>query len=80
MDQKFDLPQGMNMQEAMKMASSPAGQRLLKLLQQENGAELQQAMSSAAAGDYRNVKTALSQAMASPEVQALLRSLGGSHE
>ena len=66
-----------SMQEAMRLAQSDAGQQLLKLLQQQNGTQLQQAMDQAAQGDYDQVKKTMASLLASPEVKALLNKMGG---
>lgn len=65
--------------EAMRMAQSPAGQQLLRLLQQGNSQALQQAMQSAASGDYESAKNALSAVLNDPQAQKLLKQMGGSH-
>lgn len=64
------------MQEAMKIASTPAGQQLLKLLRQNGGQELQQAMEKAAAGDYDQAKQAINALLSDPEAKKLLQQLG----
>ncbi len=64
------------MQEALRLAKSPAGQQLLAILQQSGGAQLQQAMTQAAAGDYEAAKQALSGLMNRPEARQLLEQLG----
>lgn len=46
--------QNFSMEEAMKMANSPAAQQLIAILQQTNGAQLQKAAELAAAGDMKN--------------------------
>ena len=66
-------------QEAMRMANSPAGQQLLQLLQHKNGPGLQNAMQSAAAGDYDAVRKALTQIMKDPQARKLLEQMGGTH-
>ena len=43
-----------SMEEAMKMANSPAAQQLIAMLQQTNSAQLQKAMDLASAGDMKN--------------------------
>lgn len=43
--------QNFSMEEAMKMANSPAAQQLIALLRQTNGSQLQKAMDLASAGD-----------------------------
>lgn len=65
-----------NMVEIMKMAQSPAGQQLLCLLQQKGGAELQQAMTKASAGDYEQAKQMLSSLLQDPDAKKLMDTLG----
>lgn len=67
------------MQEALRLAKTPAGQQLLQLLQQNNATQLQKAMSSAAAGDYAQAKQTLSALLDTPEAKKLLNQLGGNH-
>lgn len=74
MEQKFD---DFSIQEAMRMAKSPAGQRLMELLRGSDAPELRQAMDQASAGDYAQAKQTLSGLLASPEVQALLKQMRG---
>lgn len=69
--------QDFSMQEAMRLASSPAGRQLLALLRQSDSAQLNQAMSQAAAGDYSEVQKTMSSMLSSPEAQALLKQLRG---
>ena len=77
MDKTPEFPQGISMQEAMRLAATPAGQQLIRLLQQQGGANFNSAMADAARGNYDDAKKALASAMASPEIQALLKQLGG---
>lgn len=77
MDQKMELPQGFSIQEAMRLAGTPAGQQLIRLLRQQNGTDLNAAMANAAKGNYDDARQALSSVLASPEIQALLKQLGG---
>lgn len=69
-----------SMQQAMRMAASPAGQQLLALLKRMDSAALQQAAAQVSAGDMEKAKAALQQFMASPQAQQLLKELGGNHE
>ena len=69
--------QNFSMQEAMRLANSDAGQRLLAILKQSDGDQLRKAMDQAAAGNYEGMQSALSSVLASQEVQALLKELGG---
>ncbi len=71
--------QNFSMQEALRLANSDAGQRLLALLKQNNGPNMQQAMQHAATGDYAKAREALSSALASDEVRRLLKELEGSN-
>lgn len=68
---------GIPIQEAMKLAQSPAGQQLIGLLQQTGGNDLQSAMEKAAAGDYSQAKQAIQALMQNPEAQKLLKQMGG---
>ena len=69
--------QNFSMQEALRLANSDAGQRLLALLKRSDSAGLQQAMDQAAAGDYASIQKTLTPLLQSPEVQALLKELEG---
>lgn len=64
-----------DMSEILRLAQSPAGQKLLSLLQQSGGAQLQNAISSASNGDYTQAKQTLSSLLADPEAQKLLKQL-----
>lgn len=78
MDKNADIPKNFSMQDAVRLAGTPAGQQLIKLLQQQGNVDFQAAMSSAAQGNYDQAKQALSSLMNSPEIMALLQQLGGS--
>lgn len=64
-------------QDAAKLANTPAGRQLLTLLQQSDTSTLQDAMEQAKAGNFEQAQKVLSPLLASPEVQKLLRELGG---
>lgn len=66
-----------SMQEALRMAQSDTGKALMRQLQKQNGAALDQAMAQAAAGNYDEVKKTVDKLLANPEVQALLEQLKG---
>ncbi len=68
--------QNFSMQEAMRLAKSPAGQQLLALLQQKDSPALQAAMDQAATGNYAQAKDTLSALMASPDIKKLLAQMG----
>ena len=65
--------------QAKELARSESGQQLLRMLQNQNGQELNQAMKQASAGDYAAAKAILTKLMQDPQAQALLKQLGGCH-
>ena len=68
--------QDFSMEEALRLAKSPAGQQLLALLKQSDPQTLQQAVQQANSGNYTQAKASLQEILASPEAQALLQQLG----
>lgn len=66
-----------DMSKLIQLAQSPAGKQLISKLQQSGGQELQSAMTKASAGDYGDAKQALSELLKDPELQVLLKQLGG---
>ena len=73
MDQQGNL----SMQDAMRLASTPAGQQLIAMLRRQNSADLEKAMEKASSGDYSGAKSALSALLSDPNVIQLLKSLEG---
>ena len=69
--------QNFSMQEAMRLANSDAGKQLLAILKESDSTMMQQAMEDASAGNYENMQKTLSSLLSSPQVQALLKELGG---
>ncbi len=65
-----------SMQDAMHLAQSDEAKELLALLRKKNPKQLQQAMDQASSGDYAQVKQTLSDLLASPQVQELLKRMG----
>lgn len=66
-----------DMSELIRLAQTPAGQQLIALLQKQGGSQLQQAIASAAGGDYSRAKGILSELLSVPEAQSLLKELEG---
>lgn len=64
------------MQEAMRLAGTPAGRQLIQHLQTANSEAMQQAMASAAGGDLEAAKKLLSQLLSSEEAKKLMQQLG----
>lgn len=65
-----------SMQEALRLAKSPAGQQLLAMLRQTEGDRLRVAMEQAAAGNYTQAKATMNQLLSSEDAQKLLKQLG----
>lgn len=62
-------------QDAMRMANSPAGQQLIRHLRQTGGEDLNHALNQASAGDYTKAMQLLSQMAKSPDLQKYLKQL-----
>lgn len=71
--------QDFSVKEAQWLAQTPEGQRLIALLQQQDNATLQKAMTAASAGNYKAAGELLQSVLSSPEVKALMGQLGGKH-
>lgn len=67
------------MQEAMRIAKSPEGQKLIRLLKQSSPDKLQQVLSSAASGDLAGARGTLNTLLSNPEAQAILNRMGGNN-
>lgn len=67
--------QNYSKEQLMAMAQSDAGKKLLALLQQNNSAQLQEAMNQAAAGNYAQVKDTLSSVLNNEQAQKLLKEM-----
>jgi len=65
--------------EAMRLAGTPAGKQLINLLQRQNSTQLQQAMSSASAGNYQQARNILEGLMQAPDVRNLLSQMEAQH-
>ncbi|MBR4290263.1 MAG: hypothetical protein IKT52_06460 [Oscillospiraceae bacterium] len=76
MENKAQLPGNIPMQEILRMAASPAGQKLIAMMQQQGGGELQKAMEQASNGDYTQAKRAIETLMRDPQAQKLMKELG----
>ena len=77
MDLKQNLPNDLPIQEVLRMAATPAGQQLIALLRTQNSREFQNAMSSAASGDYAQAKKVIESLLSDPKAQQLLEQLRG---
>ena len=62
-------------QDALRLAKSDAGQKLLAILKQSDGQQLEKARDCAASGDYSNAMQALSSLLQREDVRTLLKQL-----
>ncbi len=69
--------QDFSMQEALRLAKSPAGQQLLALLRDTDADALNTAASQAGAGNMEQAMQTLSALLSSPEAKDLMQQLGG---
>ncbi len=67
--------QEFSMQEALRLAKSPAGQQLQQLLQQADQETLNSAVLKAQQGNYEDAAQQIRALMSSPQAQALLKEL-----
>lgn len=69
--------QDFSMEDALRMAKSPAGQQLLSMLQQSDSGTLQQVVDQASAGNYAQASKILDALLSSPDAKKLLQQLEG---
>ena len=65
-----------SMQDAMRLAKSPAGQQLLEMIRKADSAKLQQAVNQFRAGNAQGAKNALSDILNDPQAMQLLEQMG----
>lgn len=64
-----------SMQDALRMAQSPAGQQLLAMLRSGDSGQLQQVMDLAKAGDLANASASLQSILSSEQAKQLLKQM-----
>lgn len=69
--------QDFSMEDAIRLARSPAAKQLMDTLRAKDSKTLDHAMAQAAAGDYSQVQKDLQTLLADPAIRELLRQLGG---
>ena len=77
MAKQADLPGGFSMEQAMAFAASPAGQQLIRILQQNSGADFTKVQEYAAAGNMEGAKSELSSLLTDPKILTILKQFGG---
>ncbi len=60
-------------QKAKHLAQTPEGQQLMEFLQKNAGNNLENALESAASGNFSQIQDILSQLVKNPEAQKLLK-------
>lgn len=65
-----------SMSQIVKLAKSKEGRQLYDLLRETQPETVNNAMHSAATGNYDEVKSAMSSLLANPEIRELLKKLG----
>ena len=69
-------PHSFSAEQAMAFAASPAGQKLIAMLQKSGSKDLAAAQQHAKAGDMDQARAALSELLKDPQVQSLLKQFG----
>lgn len=64
-----------SMQDALRMAQTPAGQQLLAMLRSGDSGKLQQVMDLAKAGDLKSAGASLQTMLSSQQAQQLLKQM-----
>ncbi len=70
-------PKQPSMQDILRLAQTPEGQKIVSALQKRNDPDMKQAMEKALQGDYSQAKEKLSALLSDEEMQRLLGRLGG---
>lgn len=76
MDSTNPLDHKQAVQDAMRIANSEGGKKLLSALQNAQDPALRSAMAQAASGNYEQIQQAARQILAAPELQKYLQELG----
>lgn len=77
MQNQSGYPQGLPIEQIMRLADTPQGKALLSQLQQQHPQELENAIAQAQAGNYEQVKRTISDYLSSPEGKELMKKLRG---
>jgi len=66
-----------SIEDAIRLANSPAGKQLMALLQNADPAAVSKARAQASSGDYSQLMQTMAPLLESQEAKALLKQLGG---
>lgn len=64
-----------SIEEAARLAQTPAAQQLLAMLRGSEKAQLQKAADMASAGDYKAASKIVEQVLSTPEMQAIMKEI-----
>ena len=67
----------MSIEQTISFAASPAGQKLIAMLETQNSAQINKAQKLAESGDMEEAKKVLSSLLADPGVKEILKRFGG---
>ncbi len=70
------IPDNISMQEVMRFAKSPAGQKLLTALRSTGGEQVDKIKQLSSEGNYTQAQAALSEILKNPQVQSILKEMG----
>lgn len=70
------IPDNISMQEVMRFAKSPAGQKLLTALRATGGEQVDKIKQLSSDGNYTGAQSALSEILKNPQVQRILKEMG----
>ena len=70
-------PKNFSVEDAKRLAKTSAGQQLISMLQKADTSAIKEAMKQATDGNMEQAKQVLEPMLNSPEIQQLLRQLGG---
>lgn len=73
-------PKQFSMEEAIRLAGTPAGRQLLNLLKSSTDVDMHKARKAMESGDLEQAKKSLAGLMQSPDVLKLLKEMGYSNE
>lgn len=74
-----NFPDQKSIQEALKLANSPAGQKLIQMLQTSNPDVVSTAQKQAEQGNYDQVRATVMQLMQSSQVQKMIQEMRNGH-
>ena len=78
MAQQSNLPSGVDIEQIRRIAQSDVGQKLFAALQQNNSAQIQQAIEQASVGNMDAAQKTVSQLLSQQQIKSIIEQLRGS--